>query len=442
VITGGSRRAGTRRGYQRPEIRRAFHRLAALAAAIAIASLNVACDRGPEPTLSGLDSLLAGRRFDQVDRRLDDYLEVHPESVRAHMLRAQVALARDPQQPQIALEHLALIRNASQSLHAVVKLNEGKALSALGDHARAEASWLEALRIDPLVPEAGWALLSLYYIEGRRQESERLGLALHAIEPDPRDRVQLLLELVRQDAKPIVPSDIVRTLGPGVLEHPRDAKAAIALALAHIRDSQPEEGLSLLNGLIERQPDNPEFWEALLDGLDEASRPDELKRTLAALPKAMAGEPRFARFLGIAAMNRRDWPAAATALERARRFDPLDSQIVYRLGRAYRLIGREAEAKKIEGEFRAAEATLREMLPLYNEANAVQGLGTVPAPDLYRRIAEARERLGRRAEALAWYRLVLHDRPDDAVALAAVVQLADVALPTLGEVLADSDARR
>jgi len=384
-----------------------------------------------------LDSLLASRRFDEVNRRLDDYLGVHPESVQAHMLRAQVALARDPQQPQIALEHLARVRNADRSLRAVVKLNEGKALSALGDHARAEESWRDALRTDPLVPEAGWALLGLYYVEGRRQEAERLGLALHVVEPDPRDRVQLLLELVRQDAKPIVPAEIVRVLEPGVREHPDDVPGTIALARAYLKDARHDDGVSLIRRLVERRPDNPDAWSALLRELDDSARPDEFAEAMAKLPVNLAEDPRFTRFQGIAAQNRRDWTSAAEWLERARRFDPLDSQVVYRLGRAYRLSGREAEAKKIEEEFRTAEATLREMLPLYNEANALQGLGTIPAPGLYLRIAEARERLGYRAEALAWYRLVLRDRPEDSGGLAAVARLADVATPTLAEVLAE-----
>jgi hypothetical protein len=75
-------------------------------------------------------------------------------------------------------------------------------------------------------------------------------------------------------------------------------------------------------------------------------------------------------------------------------------------------------------------------LPLYRDASAIQGFGSTPSPDLYRRIAEARERIGDRAEALAWYRLTLRDQPNDAKATAAVARLADARLPTIDEVLA------
>src|SRR5262245_7652676 len=64
----------------------------------------------PAPSLDGLDPLLAARRFDEVERRVRDYLRVHPESLRAHILMAQVALERDDQKPRLALDHLARIQ--------------------------------------------------------------------------------------------------------------------------------------------------------------------------------------------------------------------------------------------------------------------------------------------------------------------------------------------
>lgn len=405
----------------------------------AIALFDIACGRGPEPTLAGLNGLLAARKFDDAERQIDAFLAARPDDVQANLLSAQIALNREPQQPRLALERLGRIGKAERPTLAVVRLNEGKAHSALGDTAKAEASWLEALRLDPLVPEAGWALLSLYYVEGRRAEAERLGLALHGVEPDPRDRVQLLLELVRQDAKPIVPLEIIRVLEPVGRELPDDLHTTIALARAYYGDSRHDECIALLNRLVDRYPGDPAAWEALLRNLDDAARPEEFAAAFARLPAALAKQPRFARYAGIVAQSRRDWASSVIALERARKFDPLDAQVAYRLGRGYRLAGREPEAKKLEGEFRDIEAALREMLSLYNEANAIRGLGVDPSPDLYLKIAEARERLGYRAEALAWFRLAIRDRPDDPAALAATQRLADAKLPTFSEVLAEAE---
>ena len=84
------------------------------------------------------------------------------------MLMAQVALQRADQKPRIALEHLARIAAHDRATRAIVLLNEGKAFSALGWNDRAEVAWKNALALEPRVPEAGWNLLSLYYVQGRR----------------------------------------------------------------------------------------------------------------------------------------------------------------------------------------------------------------------------------------------------------------------------------
>ncbi len=55
------------------------------------------------------------------------------------------------------------------------------------------------------------------------------------------------------------------------------------------------------------------------------------------------------------------------------------------------------------------------MRALFDEANADKTLGISPHPDLYHRLADVRERMGRDDEALAWHRLVLSDNPEDSV---------------------------
>ena len=60
---------------------------------------------------------------------------------------------------------------------------------------------------------------------------------------------------------------------------------------------------------------------------------------------------------------------------------------------------------------------------LYYEAIAMPTLGVVSQPDLYHRLADLRERMGRRDEARGWHLLVLRDRPGDAVSLAALERL-------------------
>jgi tetratricopeptide (TPR) repeat protein len=137
---------------------------------------------------------------------------------------AQSALVRPDSKPDLALEHLRPVRVSRRAARAAVRLYEGKARAALGRNDLAEALWLEALRIDPMVPEAGWNLLGLYQVQGRREDAHRLAIELFGREPNPRDRAQLLLELLRQDAQPISPDSLIQTLGPIVAEHPEDRR--------------------------------------------------------------------------------------------------------------------------------------------------------------------------------------------------------------------------
>jgi hypothetical protein len=70
-----------------------------------------------------------------------------------------------------------------------------------------------------------------------------------------------------------------------------------------------------------------------------------------------------------------------------------------------------------------AQAARVEVGALYAEASSKGEFGRRPHPDLYRRLAENREALGRRDEARAWHLLILRDAPADPVSNAAAERL-------------------
>ena len=339
------------------------------------------------------------------------------------MLMAQAALARPDQKPSLAIEHLHRVRASSREALAIVRLNEGKAYSALGANHLAEDRWLEALRRDPLVPEAGWNLLGLYQVQGRREDAHRLAMTLFGREPDPHDRAQLLLELVRQDAQPISADSLISTFEELVKTHPDDPHAAIVLGRAYLRNSRPEEGLPIIRGLVERSPDNPSAWDALLVSLDESSS-EELAQCLERLPPSIAGDPRFTRHRGALSLRKHDWRQAAMWYLRAYNHDPSDGQVLYRLCQSLRAAGETGELSEYDARFHALRVAREQALPLYKEANAVATLGTAPHPDLYHRLADLREHMGRPDEAAAWHQLVLKDQPEDPLSHSAVQRLA------------------
>ena len=80
------------------------------------------------------------------------------------------------------------------------------------------------------VPEAGWVLIDLLDKEGRQKEAHRLGMRLHEIEPDPRDRVRILLEMSRLDIEAReARSSRILLLEPVVKQHPENLPLTLAL---------------------------------------------------------------------------------------------------------------------------------------------------------------------------------------------------------------------
>jgi tetratricopeptide (TPR) repeat protein len=232
-----------------------------------------------------------------------------------------------------------------------------------------------------------------------------------------------LLELLRHDAQPISANSLIATFEPVVNAHPDDLYSSLALARAYVRNIRPEEGLPILRALVRRFPDKPASWDGLLSGLDESSLTDELSASLDRLPRALESDPRLARHRGALALKRRCWSEAVDWYRRARASDRSDGQVLYRLCLALRAAGLRGELNGLESTFRVLEAARERALPVYEEANAVPTLGTKPHGELYHRLADLREAMGRLDEALAWHRLALEHEAEDAISREAVERL-------------------
>lgn len=383
----------------------------------------------PTPKLESADvaALASQGRFDEGEARVAAYLRSRPDDPSALFLAARMALDRP--EPTVAdaeraQSYLARIHPESRRAAANVAYYRGKAAFHLSRMTEAERSWRRALDLDPTVPEAAWGLLEVYYVEGRGLDARRLALKQHIIEPDPRDRVLYLLELVRSDYQKMSPAGIIRWAEPVVRKNPDDLRGRLAYGRGNVLVSDVEAGLKLLREAVVTHPDDADAWDAFLTGLEEGGAPDdELIAAVGRLPRSLADQPRFARHLGRAAQEKLDWREAVSQYRRAVASDPGDTPTRYRLARALRNTGEIAEADRIDHQLRDIRAAEGEMAELYESASADKRLGAVPNLDLYRRLADVRERMGRPDEAAAWHRLVLHDAPDDALGLAALKRL-------------------
>ena len=141
-------------------------------------------------------------------------------------------------------------------------------------------------------------------------------------------------------------------------------------------------------------------------------------------------------------------PGRYEAYRRAFAFEPFNEGVCYRYRFILRQAGDTAEYDRVDRFYknyklaRKADAPavlgqrrrrLKNHLPrprqasdrrgLYYEVLEVKTLGLKPHPELYQRLADLREKMGRFDEARAWHRLVLRDQPDDALSLAALGRL-------------------
>jgi tetratricopeptide (TPR) repeat protein len=248
-------------------------------------------------------------------------------------------------------------------------------------------------------------------------------MRLFEVEPDPRDRVRLLLEMSRLDVDTVAPGSVVQVFEPVWRQHPAHLPLALAVGLALVHNSQSAEGIEVLRDALQRQPDSAEAWDYWLTGLDEGDQPDLLRQEFARLPKSLAADPRFAKHEGNVARGGRDWPCAVTAYRRAYAFEPFNAVVLYRLRMALQAAGETAELRRADQLLTVYRDAFKQMRPVYEEAFAIKTLGLEPRTELYHRLAGLREEMGRSDEARAWHRLVLRDVPDDALSLAALARL-------------------
>jgi tetratricopeptide (TPR) repeat protein len=388
----------------------------------------------PHPSLDRAIALADAGQLDQAIAEVRAYLAANPNDSTAHLLLAQIVMKRVDQPQthaqgrsaewaQVALDHLGRVRPQNPRMAVTLQLGRGRALDRLLRSEEAEAAWLEVLKIDATAPEAGWELLRLYYLQGREQEARQLALRLFRVEPDPHDRVLLLLELLRPDARPPAPGSITKLLEPVVRSNPDDLHSGMALGLAQTRDGAVEEGIGQLRRVVQSHPDRDEAWDCLLLGLDESGQVDVMEAELERVPAVVAGSPRLLKHRARVAAGSSRWKEAVDLYRRARAAEPFDRVVEYRLSRALRHVGESAEAERLEQRVRRRDVAIQEIRPLYDQANETPGLGTRPHPELYQRIADVRERMQLPDEAGAWHQLVLHDDPKNEQSRAALKRL-------------------
>jgi predicted Zn-dependent protease len=161
----------------------------------------------------------------------------------------------------------------------------------------------------------------------------------------------------------------------------------------------------------------------LLKGLGDAGQARELATAFNELPADFKPDPRFADARGRIAFDQGRWTDAAAELRTALEQQPGSKEIAYRLQKALDRAGNKEEAARLGPRLAQIEDARVRMRKLYDDANGRTTLGEVPDYNLYQAFAKTMEDLSRPAEARAWHRLVLRDRPEDPISKPAAARL-------------------
>jgi tetratricopeptide (TPR) repeat protein len=387
--------------------------------AVAVASL---CVSGwwlarPRPTLEGAAVAIDRGRFRAAETQLRAYLSAYPSDETATLLLAKVLVRRPEPATEEALRLVEGLRPADVHRAAMVRAIEGDAHFWNGAYKRAEAAWLEALERELSIPEVGWKLLNIYAIQGRDEDSRRLALRLLAVEPDKRDRVQLLLHLIRRDAHPIEQGSIIQALEPVVRADPSDVRSSVALGLALVGSGRFEEGIARLRRDAYLQGGDEETRLAFLEGLIAVGDVDDLEKSIAGLPTTMAASSRFDAARGWLAAQRRDLDEAIKLDRRALDVRPTpparaNTALAHRFRNVLRQAGKEAELAELGPRLDAMIQFPDVVRGFFDRLNDLPDLGLDSHPNEYCKLAAVLAEVGRDEEAEAWRSLAKrHDRP-------------------------------
>lgn len=356
----------------------------------------------PRATLDGLDALVAVKRFDDAQELVSAYLDENPDDQRARLRLARLAIDRPDPQFAIALEQFEAVTDPDPKLAAEWKGVEGSALYGLGRFSAAEAAWLDALKIDKAVPEAGWALLNLYALQGRDDDARALGLDLFRVEPDPHDRIQILLQLIRHDAHAISAEAIIGQLEPVCRAHPGDVPSAVALAQGYLRGGRTADAQKLLDPIIASNSATLESWLAYLDGLTAAGDAAKVESAIKRIPPSFQASPRLDAARGWLAAQKRDFAGSADLYLRSWKDRPFDPSLAYRLLNALRLAGRQEDLKALGPKLQVVNSSRDRIREFYDEIDALPGLGRTNYADRFDRVAAFLDEIDRKPEAAAW----------------------------------------
>ncbi len=295
--------------------------------------------------------------------------------------------------------------NATGAARGSTHLGEARACLALGRAAEAERSLRRAIADDPAEPESWKLLLEILQVEDRTLEAQDLGWEAYA-RATPGGRRGLLGELTLALLSDLHDERVRTILRRWIAADAEDVDARVAFLqriAAQPRAADPDRAsrLAELETIVAEHPGHVGAREALVTALADAGEPDRGRAALDGWPGAeSARDARYWRLRGRWDLEYDHRPERAVeAFRKAVAVLPQDWRSWSRLARAFRVLGRDAEARD------AAEAVgrIRDWLdPMTLVPRLDDAFRHLDDPAALRNLAELTGRVGLTRLAEAW----------------------------------------
>lgn len=247
--------------------------------------------------------------------------------------------------------------NASGLARGSTLIAEARAALALGRAGQAESALRRATERDPANPEPWRLWLEILRVEDRPIDALRVGwAAVDAVSASDRPGVlrdltlALLADLPDDQARKLLArwSEPQNQAEPAIDPNARVALLARMGSMPRADDPNRATRIAELTALLSRKPDHLAARETLVAALADAGEPEAGREVLDAWPgPEPERDARYWRLRGRWLLDYdREPEQAAAALSRALQTLPHDWKTRYRLARALRAAGREADAQR------------------------------------------------------------------------------------------------
>jgi tetratricopeptide (TPR) repeat protein len=340
-----------------------------------------------------LAAMLAGRKFDDATKLVDQILKESPNDELALRVRADLLInTGKPENGAVAVQILQAQLNANRNQRdPALRLNLGRAYRLKGDLGAARAEFEEALREHKDFPAAEYELGRVYLAQGKTAEAVQAANAAAALTPSNRRALLLQAWTQASTGQP----DKARTILDQMLKQsPNDPLALYQRALISLRQGNFAEAVVTLQS-IHRNSD-PTISTALatayvgLRDFDkaEATLTDALKQSPGSLPL----QAELARTTALGG----DYNLAIEEYQKVIRQDPKSAPFQLGLGQVYQVKG-----------------DLTDAVVAYQQAHKLAPDELTPALVL----ADTLATMGRNDEAKTLYHQIVRSHPDDPPAL-------------------------